>query len=191
MEKPSRGSAILSLFLTFMKIGAFTIGGGYAMVPLIEKECVERHTWVTDEEILDMLAIAESTPGVMAVNSATFIGYKVAGFWGSLWATVGVVLPSYLIITVISYFFDLFRQNVWVSYAFEGMRVAIVVLILNAVFSLAKNIKWGKFYGAVTAIVLALSLFTEIDIVVLLLVSAVAGVTRQVLIRRQGGGNPS
>ena len=191
MEKPSRGSAILSLFLTFMKIGAFTIGGGYAMVPLIEKECVERHTWVTDEEILDMLAIAESTPGVMAVNSATFIGYKVAGFWGSLWATVGVLLPSYLIITVISYFFDLFRQNVWVSYAFEGMRVAIVVLILNAVFSLAKNIKWGKFYGAVTAIVLALSLFTEIDIVVLLLVSAVAGVTRQVLIRRQGGGNPS
>ena len=191
MEKPSRGSAILSLFLTFMKIGAFTIGGGYAMVPLIEKECVERHPWVTDEEILDMLAIAESTPGVMAVNSATFIGYKVAGFWGSLWATVGVVLPSYLIITVISYFFDLFRQNVWVSYAFEGMRVAIVVLILNAVFSLAKNIKWGKFYGAVTAIVLALSLFTEIDIVVLLLVSAVAGVTRQVIVRRQGGGNPS
>ena len=191
MQQRSKGSEILSLFLTFMKIGAFTIGGGYAMVPLIEKECVDKHQWVTEEEILDMLAIAESTPGVMAVNSATFIGYKVAGFWGSLWGTVGVVLPSYLIITVISYFFEQFRQNVWVSYAFQGMRVCIVVLILNAVFRLAKNVKWGRFCIAITTVVLLISLFTNIDIVYLLLAAGIAGVVRQVLIRRQGGGtNP-
>ena len=92
-----KDNKILKLFLTFLKIGAFTFGGGYAMIPIIQRETVEKHGWVNDDEILEMLAISESTPGPIAINSATFVGYRVAGFWGSLAATCGVVLPSLFI----------------------------------------------------------------------------------------------
>ena len=97
---------LFTVFITFFKIGAFTFGGGYAMIPLIQRETVENHKWISDDDILDIIAIAESTPGPIAINSATFVGYKVAGFWGSFAATLGVVLPSFIIILVISYVLD-------------------------------------------------------------------------------------
>ncbi|MBQ1988903.1 MAG: chromate transporter, partial [Clostridia bacterium] len=93
----------LQLFLTFFKIGAFTFGGGYAMIPLIQKEVVEEKKWITDDDILEIIAIAESTPGPIAINSATFVGYRVCGFWGSFFSTLGVVLPSFVIILIISF----------------------------------------------------------------------------------------
>lgn len=129
----------LQLFTTFFKIGLFTFGGGLAMIPLISKETVEKHKWVTDDEILDMIAIAESTPGVIAINSATYVGYKVNKFWGSLFATLGVVLPSFSIICIISLFVDAFLSNEIVQYAFNGIRAVVGVLILNAAIKLAKS----------------------------------------------------
>ncbi len=113
------------IFFTFFKIGAFTFGGGYAMVPLIQREASEKHGWVTDEDILDIVAIAESTPGPIAINSATFVGYRACGVLGSVAATLGVVLPSFMIILAISGILRQFQENVYVQYAFRGIRCGV------------------------------------------------------------------
>ena len=123
---------VFRLFLTFLKIGAFTFGGGYAMIPLIRKEAVEKNSWITDDELLEVTAIAESTPGPVAVNSATYVGYRLAGVIGAAVATVGVCLPSFLVIYLISLFFDAFLSLTYVSYAFLGIRVGVIWLILSA-----------------------------------------------------------
>ena len=124
------------LFLTFFKIGAFTFGGGYAMIPLIQREAVERRRWVSDEDILDIIAIAESTPGPIAINAATFVGYKTRGFWGAFCATFGVVLPSFVIITLISFVLQEFESLRAVKYAFFGIRAGVLALILKALWSM-------------------------------------------------------
>ena len=128
------------LFGSFFKIGLFTFGGGLAMIPLISKETVEKKKWVSEEEIIDMVAIAESTPGVIAVNSATYIGYKVNGFLGSLFATIGVTIPSFIIICILSLFIDKFLANTYVAYAFMGIRAVVAILILNAAIKLFKAV---------------------------------------------------
>ena len=107
------------LFTSFLKIGMFTFGGGYAMIPLIQKEAVDKNKWVSNDDILDIIAISESTPGPISVNAATFIGYRVAGFWGSFISTFGLVLPSFLIIYIISFVFDLFKTNEIFGYAYR------------------------------------------------------------------------
>ena len=122
----------LSLFFTMLKIGLFTFGGGYAMIALLENEFVEKKKYVNKEEFLDMVAIAESTPGPIAINSATYLGYKRLGFWGSLVATVGVILPSFFIIYTVSLFFDAFLSFTLVEYAFRGIQVCVVYLIFSA-----------------------------------------------------------
>ena len=106
----------IQLFLTFIKIGAFTFGGGYAMLPLIQKEIVEKKHWITDNDILEIVAISESTPGPIAINAATFVGFRICGFWGALFATLGVVIPSYLIILIISFVLKEFQKDI-VAYA--------------------------------------------------------------------------
>lgn len=127
------------LFLTFLKIGLFTFGGGYAMIPLIQKEIVGRKKWLTDPELMDVLVIAESTPGPVSVNSATYVGYKTAGITGSVVATFGLVLPSFIIIFIISLFFDDFMKIRWVQSAFLGIQAAVAVLIISAGTKLFKN----------------------------------------------------
>lgn len=134
----SKRSTIPALFLTFLKIGAFTFGGGYAMIPLIQREAAERKHWVTDEDILDIVAIAESTPGPIAINAATFIGYQTAGFWGGFAATLGVVLPSFLIILAVSYILPIFETNRIVRSAFFGIRAGVLALILKACLNMYK-----------------------------------------------------
>ena len=124
--------SILYLFITMFKIGLFTFGGGYAMVALIERELVEKKSWLTHDEFLDVVAIAESTPGPIAVNSATYIGYKRNGVIGSIFSTLGVVLPSFIITFIISLFFDKFLQLEYVGYAFKGIQAGVVFLILSA-----------------------------------------------------------
>ena len=131
---------ILSLFLTFLKIGAFTFGGGYAMIPLIQKEVAEKKKWISDEDILDIIAIAESTPGPIAINSATFIGSKVAGVLGSAAATLGVVLPSFVIIAAISLVLAEFQDIKAVQYAFFGIRAGVLALIIKAFFTMFKQV---------------------------------------------------
>ena len=138
----SKKQDVLSVFLTFFKIGAFTFGGGYAMIPLIQAEAVQKHRWISDEDILDIVAIAESTPGPIAINSATFVGWRVAGVTGALAATVGVALPSLIVITLIAAVLRQFSDLKTVRYAFTGIRAGVLALILKALWSMYR--KWPK-----------------------------------------------
>lgn len=155
---------ILNLFLTFLKIGAFTFGGGYAMIALIENEFVSKKKWIDKDEFLDMVAIAESTPGPIAINSATFIGYKTAGISGAVASTVGVCIPSFLIIYIISLFFDRFLSLTFVSYAFKGIQVCVVYLILSAGIKMLKSLDKNAFNVsviiAVIGVMTAFSIFS-------------------------------
>lgn len=129
----------MNLFTTFFKIGLFTIGGGYAMIPLIEKEVIDKHQWMSQQEFVDLLAVAQSTPGVFAVNMAIFIGYKLRGFYGSVVSTLGAVLPSFLIILCIALFFQQFKDYPTVENVFKGIRPAVVALIAVPTFNVART----------------------------------------------------
>lgn len=124
------------LFFSFLKIGAFTFGSGYAMITLIKKEICDNRGWMTEKNISDIIAISESTPGSISISSSTFIGYRVGGFLGAVIATIGIVLPSALIMTLVSFFMNEFASNIYVDYAFMGIRCAILVLIINAAYML-------------------------------------------------------
>ncbi len=136
---------LLALFWAMFKIGLFTFGGGYAMIAVLQREFVERKKWLEGEEFLDLIAIAESTPGPIAINSATYIGYKTGGVLGSTFATLGMVLPSFIVILVISLFFNAFLQIEWVKYAFRGIQACVAYLILSAGFKMFKSIKKTPF----------------------------------------------
>ena len=141
-------SALLwKIFLTFLKIGGFTFGGGYAMIPLIQKETVENHKWITDDDILEIIAIAESTPGPIAINSATFVGYRTCGVLGSVAATLGVVLPSFVIIFAISFVLRQFQEVKAVQYAFNGIRAGVMALLCKALWGMYKKNKknWASY----------------------------------------------
>lgn len=131
----------LASFLSFLKIGSFTIGGGYAMIPLIEKEVVDVKRWITREDFIDILALAQSSPGILAVNVAIFVGYRLKGIKGSIVTTLGTVLPSFLIILLIAIFFENYKNNVLVEAIFKGIRPAVVALIAVPVFNMAKSAK--------------------------------------------------
>ncbi len=164
------------LFLAFMRIGGFTFGGGYAMLPMIQKEIVEKKAWATEEEIMDYYAIGQCTPGVIAINTATFVGYKVAGIPGSIVATLGVITPSWIIITIIALFIRNFADLEVVQHALAGIRVAVFALVLDAVIKLGKkSIKnWGC--ALVTALVFLISICTDISAVWLIIAAGLAGV---------------
>lgn len=130
---------LFTLLLTFLKIGLFTFGGGYAMIPIIENICVERKKWITHEEMMDITIIAESTPGPIAVNCATYVGYKTAGILGAIAATIGVVLPSFAIIYIISLFLDNFMKITVIANAFKGIKIAVGVLIFDAALKMMKK----------------------------------------------------
>lgn len=151
------------LFLTFFKIGLFTFGGGYAMVAVLEREIVEKKQWILKDEFLDLIAIAESTPGPIAVNSATYIGYKTGGFLGSLFCTLGMVLPSFIVILVISLFFEAFLKLEYVKYAFRGIQACVSFLIISAglkmLFSLKKTWLNAVLFIATVTLIICFSLF--------------------------------
>lgn len=129
---------LLKLFISFLKIGAFSFGGGYAMLPLIRKEIIEVHGWLTTKEFIDILAVVEMTPGPVAINSATFLGYKVAGISGSVVATIAVVLPSIVIILIIAHFLTKVKDSPYVTWAFTGIRPVVLGLITSASITVAK-----------------------------------------------------
>ena len=130
---------LLDLFLTFMKIGFFTFGGGYAMLALMDNECVEKKQWITHDEFMDITIIAESTPGPIAINGATYIGYHQAGYIGAIFATVGIIVPSFVVLYLISLFFDNLLEISIIANAFKGIKVAVGMLILNAAFKMVKK----------------------------------------------------
>ena len=132
---------LLDLFLTFAKIGLFTFGGGYAMIALIENNCVEKKQWITHDEMMDITVIAESTPGPIAINCATYIGYKQKGFAGALIATVGMILPSFCIIFAVSRLLDHFLEIAWIAHAFLGIKIAVGILILDAALKMLQKMQ--------------------------------------------------
>ena len=142
---------ILDLFLTFAKIGLFTFGGGYAMIAMIENNCVERKQWITHDEMMNVTVIAESTPGPIAINCATFTGYKKAGFIGALAATLGMVFPSFVIVYLISMFLDNFLELVIIANAFKGIKIAVGILILDAAITMIKKMHKKKLPIAIMA----------------------------------------
>lgn len=184
-----------ALFWLFFRIGAFTFGGGYAMIALLEEELVEKKKWIGKDAFLDMVAIAESTPGPLAVNSATYIGYRMGGFFGAAAATFAVCLPSFGIIFAISFFLDAFLHLTWVSYAFRGIRVCVVYLILSAGVKMLRGLPRDAFSVMVFLFVLVLMLFFSLTAVSFssvfyVLLGGLAGVFLYVLrrLRRKGDG---
>ena len=143
----NKWKTLWQVFATFFKIGAFTFGGGYAMIPLIQRETVDNHKWVTEDDILEIIAIAESTPGPIAINSATFVGYRTCGVLGSTMATLGVVLPSFLLILGISFVLRQFQEQEAVQYAFQGIRAGVMALLCKALWGMYKKNKknWASY----------------------------------------------
>ncbi|HOO43762.1 MAG TPA: chromate transporter [Bacillota bacterium] len=172
---------MLTLFVTFFKIGLFTFGGGYSMIPLIHFYAVDKYHWITEDEFIDIIAIAESTPGPIAINSATYVGYKVLKVKGSAAATLGVVLPSMIIITIISAFLMQFKENIWVEYAFMGIRVGVAVLILNAAFRIFKKVKKNLMAWILLVFGFVTVYFDFIPIVFVILIGGVVGIIYAVL----------
>jgi len=182
----SKSKMLLSIFSTFFKIGAFTFGGGYAMIPLIQKETSEKKGWISDDDILDIIAIAESTPGPIAINSATFIGYKTAGVWGSVMATLGVVLPSFLIISVISYILTAFKDIKAIAYAFNGIRAGVLALLLKALWGMFKKCPKCATSYVILAGAFLVAEFTDINVLVIIVCCALAGLITSLINLRRG-----
>ena len=173
---------LFELFLTFSKIGLFTFGGGYAMIPLIENVCVSKKGWITHEEMMDITVIAESTPGPIAINCATYVGLKKKGFWGAVAATFGVILPSFLIILLISFFLDRFLEIKWVASAFKGIKIAVGILILDAAIKMISKMKKEPLpiviLSLVFACMLLISIFAlRVSTIILMLTAALAGLS--------------
>lgn len=145
MKKENPFKLLLQLFLAFFKVGLLTFGGGYAMIPIIQREVVEKRKWIPGGEILDILAISESTPGPIAINTATYVGFRVMGFWGSFFATLGLIIPSFGIIFVISLFYKQFMTWTVVNAAFKGLKVGVIILLIIAVYKLSKAVKKDLF----------------------------------------------
>ena len=164
------------LFLAFARVGVMTFGGGYAMIPILEREIVDRHGWATEEELMDYYAVGQCTPGVIAVNTATFIGYKVAGTVGGIVATLGVVFPSLVIITLIAGILTNFADVPAVKCAFAGIRVCVCVLIFNAVLKLWKKAVVDKITLVLFLGVFLLSVFFDISPIVFVVFCAAAGI---------------
>ena len=181
----SKFSKVLQLFLTFLKIGAFTFGGGYAMIPIIQKEIVEKRKWITDDDILEIIAIAESTPGPIAINSATFVGYRVAGFFGAFFSTLGVVLPSFVIILVISFVLREFQHIKAVQYAFNGIRAGVLALLFKALVAMYKKAPKGLVSYIVIACSFLITAFFDINVLFVILGCAVFGLVSSVIIERR------
>ena len=167
---------LLKLFAAFARVGVLTFGGGYAMIPMLEREIVDRHGWATSEELMDYYAVGQCTPGVIAVNTATFIGYKIAGKLGGVAATLGVIFPSFVIITVIAGIIQNFADIPAVKSAFAGIRVCVCVLIFNSVIKLWKGAVKDKAALALCLLVFLLSVFFKISPIVFVLFCAAAGI---------------
>ena len=166
----------LKLFFEFFKIGLFTFGGGLSMLPFIEKAVVEKNKWMTDEEMVDMLAISESTPGPIAINCATFVGHKVGKIRGAICSTLGVVLPSFIIICLISIFYEKFIEIQVIKWAFLGIKAGVAALILNAGIKILKKTEHSLFSFAMMLLAIEIALFTSIHTVFVIIFGLVVGV---------------
>lgn len=166
---------LILLFLTFLKIGAFSFGGGYAMLPVIEREVVQSHGWLTSSEFIDIIGISQMTPGPIAINSATFVGYKIGGVLGSICATLGVVSFSFLLVSIATHYIIKFKDSKLLKAALSGMKPALIGLIISAFFSLAKE-SYLDIKSVIIAIIIALLSFkTKIHPILIIVISGALG----------------
>ncbi len=177
----------LTLFATFFKIGAFTIGGGYAMLPLIQREVAEKRGWIEEKDMLDIVAIAESTPGPIAINTATFVGTRVCGFWGAFFATLGTVMPSFIIIFTLSVVLEKLLAFEPVAFAFNGIRAGVIALIVKAFWGMAKQCPKNLFSLIMAVLAFVIVLFTPVDVVYVIISGALIGIAVALISKR--GGN--
>lgn len=186
---------LLELFLTFAKIGFFTFGGGYAMISMIENNCVERKKWITHDEMMDVTVIAESTPGPIAINCATFTGYKKAGFLGALVATIGIVLPSFIVIYLISMLLDNFLEITIIANAFKGIKIAVGILIFDAGITMIRKMPKKKMPMAIMVCSCITTLcinifswnFSSISLMIIAAVVSLASFMLGNMLTRKGG----
>lgn len=187
MPSKSSPSVFWELFKTFFRIGAFTFGGGYAMIPLIQRETVQNHGWISDDDILEIVAIAESTPGPISVNAATFVGYRTAGVPGAACATTGLVLPSFLIIYCLSFVLREFSQLAVVQYAFFGIRASVLALLVKALMMMFKKSKKGTIPYIVMAFSFAAVALFDVNVLYVIAACAVIGLVSSMYAHRKEG----
>ncbi len=180
-----KGKTLLDLFWVFFKIGAMTFGGGYAMIPAIEAEVVEKKKYISGEDLLDMVAVAESTPGPIAINVATFVGKRTAGFWGAACGTLGVVLPSFLIISLLSRALFAVQDFPAVRYAFVGIRAAVLALIVKALFNMYKKCPKSLFSYILMGLSLICVALLRLPAIGVIVCCAVFGIGRALWLRRK------
>ena len=166
---------LIEMFLIFARIGGFTFGGGYAMLPMLQREVVENKKWATQEELMDYYAIGQCTPGIIAVNVATFVGYKEKGFFGAVFSTLGVITPSIIIVGIIAMFISNFQDYEVVQYAFSGIRAAVVALIASSVIKLFKKSVIDGVTGIIFIAITLLSFLTDISPIIFIVISGVIG----------------
>ena len=179
-KQKNKRYVLRKLFFASLYLSTFTFGGGYAMVPLIQRETVEKKKWINDDDILEIVAIAESTPGPIAVNSATFVGYKTAGVLGAAAATIGVVLPSFTIIYFISFVIDKFENNTAVKYAFSGIRAGVLALIIKALWTMSKKSAKNIISFIITAFAFIFAAL-NINVIYIILACAVTGIVSSLI----------
>lgn len=168
-------TSLWQLFAVFFRTGLFTFGGGYAMIAILQEELVNNRKWITNNDMLDMIVVAESTPGVIAVNTATSIGYKQRGILGAIVATLGVVLPSFLIISALSYVISAFQSNIWYQSAFKGIQACVTVLVVNAFTKMFKQIEQDAYNYIALVVAFAVATFTNFNVIFLILCGALCG----------------
>lgn len=181
----TKANILIRLFLTFLKIGTFTFGGGYAMIPLIQREAAEKQRWITDEDILEIVAIAESTPGPIAVNAATFVGFHACGFWGAFCATFGVILPSFVIISIISGILQQFQELNAVRYAFIGIRAGVLALILKALWGMYRKCPKHPMAYIIAAVAFVLVAVLNVNVMPVILLCAALGLISSIWAERK------
>jgi len=183
---------LLDLYWSFFKIGGLTFGGGLTMLPMLERELIQKRNWITEEELLDCYAIGQCTPGIIAVNTATFVGYKKAGIAGGIAGTLGMVCPSILIITIVAMFLKNFMNNVWFKHAMMGVRGVVCALLMNTVITLGKKTLKKLIAWIFCLSIFILAMFTHIPTIVLVLAAAAAGIIIDLIVNRnkvKGGQN--
>ena len=167
---------LLDLYATFFRIGILTFGGGLTMLPMLKYEVVEKKGWTPEEELLDCYAIGQCTPGIIAINTATFVGYKKKGVLGGIFSTLGMVTPSLVIITILASFLNAYMSNQWVAHAFNGIRGAVCALMLNTVYTLAKKSLKNIFCWIVCLLAFVVAMFFPVPTIIIVLAAAVIGI---------------
>lgn len=180
---------LMDLFFSFFKIGLFTFGGGYAMLPMLEKEIIEKRKWATNDEVLDYFAIGQVTPGIIAVNTATFIGYNLKGIIGAIMATLGIITPSIIIITIIAGLLSNFADIPVVQNALAGVRIAVSVLMVSSIWKLLKGSVVDVIGGIIFIAAFSLAYFTNVSTVFLVILFAVSGISISNIKRKKGALN--